>query len=419
MMVSGIGNYRAGVYYNSGRYYNYNTNFNQSGYRVQRHHGNYSHNNSTTSFLNRYSNVMSNLMASANALRNFNTLGITGDYTVSSSNTNVASATLRWPMGAPKDIGLDVDQLARSQKNVSDSINGSANATSNMNFQINNGSGTTNVSVNSLNSDGTTKTNQQMLEEAAQQINGSRGGYQARVVENNGMVSLEIESEKTGTSNQFNITGSLGAASGIDNVAVSAENAKYRVTSNGQTRAYTSESNDVKLELGKIGVTLKGVGRTDISVHSDNDKIVSAFEELINNYNTAIEYLGDNLDRGTGVGQQLHNLTRDPMALSSMKRLGIKKNGDGTLAFDKDAFKNNLNNNPNLTKDLLSGQFGFAQRIYQRTQRALSANPARLVNHEEGGIFSVSYANGNRKSTPLYNRQGYYYQQGRMSDYYF
>lgn len=419
MMVSGIGNYRAGMYYNSARYYNYNTNVNQRGYRIQRHQGNCSCHSSTTSFLNRYSNIMSNLTASANALRNFNTSGIIGDYTVTSSNTDVASATLRWSIGAPKDIGLDVDQIARSQKNVSGSINGSANATSNMNFQINNGSGTTNVSVNSLNTDGTTKTNQQMFEEAAQQINGSKGDYQARVVENKGMVSLEIESEKTGTSNQFNITGSFGAASGIDNVAVSAENAKYRVTSNGQTRSYTSESNDIKLELGKIGVTLKGVGRTDISVHSNNDKIVSAFEELINNYNTAIEYLGDNLDRGTGVGQQLHNLTRDPMALSSMKRLGIKKNGDGTLVFDKDAFKNNLNNNPNLTKDLLSGQFGFAQRIYQRAQRALSANPERLVNQEEDGIFSVSYGYGNRKSTPLYNRKGYYYQQGKMTDYYF
>lgn len=357
-------------------------------------------------FLTDYRRAMLNLRSSADALRDINLSGITGDYTVSSSNENVASAVMRWSMNSPKDITLDVDNLAKAQKNVSNSVNGSASATSSMNFQIA-GKNTANIYVNSQNSDGTTKTNRQMLEDAARQINGSKAGFLASVVDNNGMVSLQIESDKTGTSSQFTITGSLGAAAGIDQVAVNAENASYRVTSNGKITSHTSESNDIWLEMGKIGATLKSTGRTDISVHTDNEKIVSAFEDLIENYNYAIDLLSNNMHMGTGVMRQLKNLSRSPVSLSSMKRLGLRRNGDGTLSFDKDAFRNNLNQHPETTKDLLSGQFGFAQRVYQKAIGGMNATPSHLVDLQGGATLSIGKHNSYGSRNSIYGRNGY------------
>lgn len=396
MAISGIG----GIYGARG-YYNYsalaNRRIQNRGYSgIPRNYGYGSNYQSTSKFARKYSNIMSDLLKSANALAEAGRSGVMNRYAVSSSNTNVATVTMEWPMYAPKDIELDVEQIARAQRNVSDDVAGDGNATSNMNFQVA-GTGNVSVSVNALNDDGTAKTNRQMLEEAAGQINAGGAGVKARVVERDGMVSLEVESENTGTSSQFSITGDLGAASGLDNVADTAENARYKVTSDGQTRSYTSESNDIQLETGKIGVTLKGTGRTDISVHSDMDGIASAVEDLIKKYNKAIDFLGDNSDRGTGVERQLDNLARAPLSDKSLKVLGIERNSDGTMEFDKETFLNNMKKDPDFTRELLSGQFGLAQRASAKAQSGLAEKSESLFNREmEGGIFSVSYPNGTR-----------------------
>lgn len=416
MSINNIGNtYRSVRDYN---YQSYINSYERTRARTQSYSSCCCSNPNPINFLTDYHNTMLNLVSSADALRDINSSEIMGDYTASSSNENVASAALRWQMNTPKDITLDVDNVAKAQKNVSNSINGSANATSSMSFQIA-GAKTANIYVHSQNSDGTTKTNRQMLEDAARQINNSKSGFVAGVVENNGMVSLEIESGNTGTSNQFSITGSLGAAAGIDQVAVNAENAKYRVTSDGKTTSHTSESNEIWLETGKIGVSLKGTGKTNISVHSNNEKIASAFEDLIKYYNHALELLSDNTHMGTGVMRQLKNLSRRPISVSSLKDLGLRRNGDGTLSFDKDTFKNNLKQHPDMTKKLLSGQFGFAQRVYQKALNGLSANPASLLNLEgNNSLFCTkpNYYNYNNHNS-LYGSNGYrYYNNGWLFD---
>lgn len=418
MSIHGIG------YYNTRGYYNYNTAIQQEMRNrhmlesMQRQYGYGAGNRCEVNFIRKYSSIMSDLLASANALTAAGRSGVMNAYSVSSSNTDVASVTMEWPMHEEKDWELYVDNIARAQKNVSNRVTGNDTASSDMNFQVT-GTDTISVSVNARNDDGTVKTNRQMLEEAARQINAGEAGVKASVTEHDdGTLSLEVESDETGTSNQFSVTGNLGAASGLEQTSVNAEDARYRVTSDGQTQSYTSESNDIDLELGKLKVTLTGTGRTDISVRPDMDGIVSAVEDLVKNYNKALEYLGDHAYQGTGVERQLDNLSRSPISGQSLEVLGIKRNSDGTMTFDQEVFRKSMEKDPDFTKELLTGQFGLAQRASQRAQSGLSETSESLVNHKSGGIFSTVYPDGMRTVFGGYDSPGRYnyYTLGRLFD---
>lgn len=368
---------------------------------------------SSMDFLKRYSSTMSDVMQSANSLRDVNSSSVTKDLTVTSSDTAVATATERYSMRTEKDITVDVNQLAAAQQNVSEGISGSAAATADMDFTVESKAGSVNVQVNALKEDGSAKTNREMLRDAAKQINKSDAGVLATVKEKDGVATLELTGRKTGSVNSFSVSGDMGAASGAQNIASAAQNAEYVVTEGDVSKTRESASNNIQLEMGRIGVTLKSTGSATISSQVDSEKIASSVSDLLNSYNKALTYLNNNAEHGSGVYNQIAKFANNLASGKTLEKIGITTEKDGTLSLDKDVLKKALKDDPSLTKELISGSYGIAQTAFNRASSAMTANSASLINNDLKS-FEQESMNDPFNFMNLYSRSGAY----NMNNYY-
>lgn len=394
MAINGIGSSYNNLY---GVYNNYNNSYNN--YRLQTalaKHGlsgtnstssttgtSTAANSGTVNFLKQYNTAMTDLLSSANSLMNSNSSGVANDLSATSSDTSIADASIQYKPREAKTFSLDVQQLAQAQQNNSNEVRGGQAATDNMDFKIESAQGRViNVNVNATYDDGTAKTNRQMLKEAASQINSANGNVRAKVIEKDGNVSLQISGKETGLHNAFTVSGDFGAAQGMDQETTSAQNAEYTVTENGRTTYHASDTNSIGLDLGRIGVQLKDTGSVQISTAPDTKKIVSGVEDLVKSYNSAIELLNANSGRGSGVERQLRNLLMGIAPEKSLDLIGISTNKDGTLKVDTETLTKKLNEDPTLTREIISGANGMASRAYNKATGGLEANSVSLVNND-------------------------------------
>ena len=362
---------------------------------------------SSMAFVKNYSSSMSDLMGSANTLRSANQSGVMNDYVVSSSDASVAKATEKLTVRNAQQMDFDVQQLAAAQVNVSEGVKASDKASSDMDFTVGNALNSVNVKVSAVNSDGSAKTNADMLKEAADQINRGTSNVKASVVQKDGVASLQLEGKYTGAANSFEVTGNLGAAAGADTVKTEAANSKYSVTVGGKTTQHESYSNDVYADSYRIGVELKGVGKTTIKADVDSDKIATALSDLVGSYNSSLKLLNDNYDRGTGVDKQLRNLVAGLGSEQSLKQLGITVNKDATLSFDKDAFAKNMKENPSLTRSLISGPGGIADRAFSKGSTGMNVSSSSLINGDLASAQEESITNP-MNAFSSYSRSGAY-----------
>lgn len=362
---------------------------------------------SSMDFLRDYSTTMSDVMQSANSLRANNTSGVMNTLVSGSSDASVASVSNRYTLRQEKDMTLDVAQLASAQQNVSQGVQSNAAAQQDMAFSISGAKGSFDINVSAMRSDGTAKTNSEMLKEAAAAINSTASGVTASVTQKDGKSVLTLESRNTGTNAAFQVSGQMGAAEGLQNVSAQAANAQYSVTADGKTMQYTSQSNDVQLDYGRMQAELKGTGSTEISVRPDTDKIVSAVSDLLNSYNKAVDFLGDNAAHGQGAANQLQNFSRALASDKTLEKLGISTDKEGNLVLDKEKLVKSLKEEPGLTKQLLSGSAGLAQNLYNRGVSAMNTNSASLIHNDIQAINEYAIADP-FQSMNLYSRSGAY-----------
>ena len=340
--------------------------------------------NNGLDFLQSYSSTMADVMDSANSLRDANSKSVLNDLEAVSSDSSVADVSLRYATKVPKEMTVDVRALAEAQVNTSSGVKGSDKATVDMAFTIseNTGSGSAAVNVSAVNDDGSVKTNREMLREAAKQINDSDIGVMATVTEKDGITTLSMKSMSTGTASAFTVSGDMGAATGAEEAEIKAANAEYSVTSDKVTRNYTSQTNDVTLDTGRISAKLNAVGETKVSLQPDSEKVVKAMSDLIGSYNDAVKFLGSNLSHGSSVSTQLNRFQNNLGVDTTLDRLGISRQKDGTLALDKDKLSKSLSEEPGLTKSLISGSSGVAQNLFNKASSAMRTNSESLVNYD-------------------------------------
>jgi len=362
---------------------------------------------SSMAFVKNYSSSMTDLMNSANALKSSNQKGAMGDLVVSSSDSKVATATEKLTVRNIQSMDIDVQQLASAQVNISEGVKASEKASSDMNFTVGNAASSVNVQVSALNSDGSSKTNAQMLKEAADQINRGSSNVKASVVQKDGVSSLQLEGRYSGEANTFSVNGQLGAAAGADAVKTEAANSRYSVTTGGKTTQHESYSNDLYMDSTRIGVELKGVGKATIKADVDPEKVASAVGDLVSSYNSSLKLLNDNYDRGTGVDRQLRNLVQGLGSEQSLNQLGITVNKDATLKFDKDTFMKNMDKNPSLTKSILSGPGGIADRAFNKGSAGLNMRSSTLIDGDLAGAQN-EYITNPLNAFGSYSRSGAY-----------
>lgn len=362
---------------------------------------------SSMNFLRDYTSTMSDVMQSANSLRSSNSAGVMNALTAVSSDTKVADVTARYDLRQTRDMDLNVTQIAAAQQNRSEGVKTSEAASEDMAFAISGPNGRYDVNISAVKEDGTAKTNGQMLKEAADAINKSNAGVKASIEQKDGSSVLSLQSRDTGTDAAFEVAGQLGAAGGLDKVAAEAADAKYSVTENGRTREYTSQSNSVQLDTGRLQAELKEAGNTKISAQPDTDKIASSVSKMLDSYNKAVDFLGDNTTHGRGAIVALRNFERSLTSEQAMKRLGVSQDENGKLTLDEQKLKDSLTKEPTLTRQLLSGSNGLAQNLYNRGVSAMNTNSASLISNDLQEITQSSIFNPIQQ-TNLYSRNGAY-----------
>lgn len=372
-------------------------------------------------FVKEYSSGMSSLMKAAAELKSTNSSGTMSDLAVTSSDTAVADVTERLPVRTAGEIQISISETAAAQTNISESVSAYADAAADMDFTVSGSRGSVDVQVSAADSSGAARTNVQMLRDAASQINDSDVGVRATVVEEDGNASLKLESMNTGTAYGFQVSGDLGSAAGVDQVETAGSNARYSVTENGGTREYTSSRNDITVNGGRIGVTLKEAGEVTIRSDTDPEKVASALSDLVQSYNSALEILNDNYGRGTGVDRQLRNLVRGLGPEQSLEMLGITVNKDATLNFDPEVLAKNMETDSSLVKDLISGTGGIADTAFNKAVGGMNMSSGSLINNDVDQIQEQAMNNSYYFMNMFMGGNAYmqnnYYATGLMMNY--
>lgn len=337
-----------------------------------------------STFLRNYDSAMSDLMSAANSLRDVNSSGVSNSLTVNSSDSDVLTASKNYTLRKPESFDVSVQQLAAAQQNVSTAVTSNAKATEDANFSIVTNKGTANINVSSVNEYGVQKTNRQLLNDVAKEINRQSVGVKASVeTTKDGKSVLKLTSKETGTDNSFIVNGEFAKNNGLSEATTAAQNAQYSVTdSNGFTEEFTSSSNNVSLDYGKASMTLKSVGDATVSVGVDNKNIADAVENLVDKFNKALSVISSNADRGSGVKNQLSQMLSGPAPEKSLKLIGITKNADGSLSLNKDTLLEKLDEDPELIKDIISGNHGLAQGAYRSAESGMSRSANSLISKD-------------------------------------
>lgn len=340
----------------------------------------------TLKYVQSYGTGMADVKLSASRLQSGNRSGVFAGVSMQSSDNSVAKVDRAFRPRQGTDIGIEVQSLAQAQQNRSQAVAAGerASADSSMDFEVTGAGGRgLRVNVSNTTAEGTQKTNEQMLNEAAQQINSSRGlGVQASVLKEDGKVSLVMSAEKTGESSRFAVQGNMGAAAGAEEAVTQGQNAQYTVTQNGRSTNRESESNQISLDYGRIEATLTGTGSSQVRAGTDTDEVVSAVKDLVDSYNSATDLLRANSDRGQGTRRQYESFSRDIADEKTLKAVGLSYDKSGRLQMDETALRKALNDDFEGTREILGGQNGIADRAAQRADSATAASSGSLVDQD-------------------------------------
>lgn len=358
-------------------------------------------------YVKNYSSSMTDLMSSANALRNVNSSSVSNKLAVSSSDTSVLEADSKKKLYSSASYDINVSQLATAQVNRSSDTVSTDAAVNDVLMNISGSKNSAQISISASKKDGTQKTNAELLSETAAAINKADTGVSASVITKNGKSHLELTSQKTGSDNGFSVSGDFAEQSSLDTVSQQAQDAAYTVKEGNYTRDYTSSSNNIQLGYGKISATLKKEGSASVNIAADSSGIASAMETFVKDYNSAVSLLTKNADRGSGTIHQAEKLLRVPGSSQRMEMLGLSTASDGTLSLDKETLIKNLKEKPDLTKNMISGNSGIAQSAFSSASSALKAPVSGLIQND---LQESAYSQLTNSNTFLstYSKSGAY-----------
>lgn len=244
-------------------------------------------------------------------------------------------------------------------------------------FNLTIGGKTTKISANIAEND----TNDQALNKLKDAVNAAKTGVTASIVtdKETGHKKLELSSDKTGTGQVFeveDITGNAISATGVYHATQQAANASYSVNG-GATQI--SQSNTIDLEKGKVTATLAAATSeaVTIQVNPDEDKIVAQVKDLVSSYNS----MHDRLKEAGGVmNSSVRKSMESLVGSSTYDRIGIHRNGDGTLKLDEEQLKKSLSSNFEQTSKAISGNYGLADRLSSAAARYDEVPASSLLN---------------------------------------
>lgn len=380
-------------------------------------------------FLNQFQFSMKSLSSAANKLRSLSTSGVWNDLNVTSSDESVATVTTDSSLRGAANYDVNVLNLAKAQENTTKAMKNDGNDLADaakadgkdtVSFEVklkgDNGVAdrTITVTANALDKDGNSRSNIDIMSDLANGVNsqnqGKDNGVTAKIVsDSSGNSSFKLQSETTGKTGEFEVTGAQNSAlSGLDTVAQKAENARYTVSKDGKPMnggmVYQSDKNEgIKIggyitdadgndKLAGYGIKLdlKNTGSVELKVDVDPEKVVKLAEDFVKQYNDTVKFLVDNAHRGTGVSDSLNRLLQPPISADTMKSIGITVEDNGLYSLDKEKFTSIMKDDPRKIYDIMSDNYSIADGVYQDAQRASALPANNLLNTTPTGHASMN-----------------------------
>lgn len=324
------------------------------------------------------------------------------------SNPKVVNATVNDKTQIGSVYSLKVNQLATSQQNTGNWLDakstwlasGTPNTTKvdykvQLQTKLSGSSNLKNTTVSFSANGG--ETNKQVLEKAASALNAvglMSAKVESKTVNGVEQVSLAVSSGKTGTDSVFTLSdtqGGFAAQANIGAVTTNAQDAMYDV--NGIS--YTSQSNQVKIDNGKVTLDLKGTTKSgetvSIKVTPNTTDIIGQVSKFVDEYNNTIQSLADNADF---VNSRVLDITK--FSAQDRYRLadrGIAVNSDGTLKIDEKKLETALKTDFAATKGALTN---LAKTVQNKTSAVINAPVAAYANqnflrrYSAGSFFDIS-----------------------------
>ncbi|MCL2227288.1 MAG: hypothetical protein FWB97_06640 [Oscillospiraceae bacterium] len=284
------------------------------------------------------------------------------------------------------DFSVEVNQVAKAQRNEGAALNSTARAAvsgfsvGNHRMAITVGDQQFDINFNVSAND----TNRDVQQRIAAAINNRDDiGVSASVTFNatEGTSTLVLQSTETGVANEgqhnFTVASVLGnavEATGVGEITQEAQDAEFRINRGAQGSLQTSRSNDINLGFG-MTARITGEGTTQLAMGRDELAQVNAFRNMVNSFNGLIRAAGD-AGSGSHLERELSGLAQS--FSNSLNRVGISFNQDGTMRIDE-ARMNEAARSGELERFGTRDGTSFMNRL-SRTAQGVSRNPAAFVN---------------------------------------
>lgn len=334
---------------------------------------------SNAKFINDYTTKLTNLKEINSKLDNGNKNSVLNTIAASSSNEKVAVAKSFFASKEKATYELNVSKTAKAQINTSNALD--SNSMSDMD-----------VSSLSISSKGKNysftvdtfgMTNKEALQDIAAKINKSNIGISAVIKEKDNKSTLELIGDKTGEGEGFSVSGSekIMLNTNLSNVTQIAEDAVFDVTKDGNILAQNKKSstNEIDIDGYKVSATIKDVGKTTISLGADRKKIADSVKNFVTAYNSTLDFLEKNVDKGSAISRQLQNLKIPDVNKKSLASIGINMENSGRLSVDDKTLDKALNENMSQVENILSSRYSAFNRLDNKINSALKESSINLI----------------------------------------
>ncbi|MFH1134575.1 MAG: flagellar filament capping protein FliD [Pseudomonadota bacterium] len=289
------------------------------------------------------------------------------------------------------EFEFEVSQLAEAQTNYSAAVQPTTSpvlAMGNYEFTLTEGgSDVYNLSIY-VNAG---QTNQETFAEIAAAINDSGSNVTAETVSGaNGAIQLKLEG-LTGASNSFtlaDVVGNAAAATGLNNVVHSSQNAVY--TMNGAD--YTQSNNAVFLLGGNLQVNLTGTNpgsAATVSVGRDVEKMTAAVGDLVSSMNSLTGLLASNSFLAEGLSSEWSRLLS--ATAQKLQGYGLAQGANQTLSLDSSTLADALNSDFAAVRDAIGGASGLIGSLKSFSSRIVSSPGAALLASSSSNLYGRMY----------------------------
>ncbi|RKJ02141.1 hypothetical protein D7X87_18165 [bacterium D16-54] len=156
----------------------------------------------------------------------------------------------------------------------------------------------------------------------------------------------------------------------------------------------------VRAEYSKTQITGNEDGSVmDKKMSDATDDVVDATKDFIDQLNGTISFLSKNSGHSATVAFQLASLQRTIPSDKALAKIGISVNTKGELSMDEDKFREALQKDPELVKDLLGGQFGMAERAGDKATQILDMSVNEIMGGSTASSDSTSSSTSSSSSS--------------------